>query len=396
MPIVVACTACNQRLKVKEELIGRKAKCPACGGIFLALEDVEPVTDDHPVLPSKPVGRPDPVARGKSRPPVETPPPKKKPAPPPEPEPEDEPPQDSQDEAPRKKKKKKRKKRRQEEETGSIWPWVAVGGVIVTCLILTAILVVRRIGVNETVIEYAVYLGIMMPVSVGILVLSMIISSSLGGGIDFGELHVALLKAFILLLITNVLGLWQYGCLLNGLVWWCGLMVMFRLDFWEVRMVSFVNWFLNVIGGYAVWMVVASLLGGGHLDPEDLNLGRMRRGDRDAEAGWTAEEIRQHGGKLIPSKNDPDEYVELDFSGSKITDADIPKLGRFTGVRRLNLSNTGITDAAIEHLAEFDPLDRLNISGTKITPGGLQRLRRVMEETKSIIYEASPPAKKAG
>lgn len=405
MAIVVACTACNQKLKVKEELIGRKAKCPACGGVFLALEDVEPVTEDHPVLPSKPAARLDAAARSKARPPVETPPPKKKPAPPPEPEPEPEPemedeaPAESQDEAPRKKKKKKRKKRRQEEEGGAVWPWLAVGGVLTLCFVLFAVLIVKRgLVPHEVLLEHGIYLAVMMPISVGILILSAVISSMLGGGMEFGDPWLALVKAFILILITNVLSNWWWGCWLNGLVWLIGLIVLFRLDLWEAQMVSFVNWFLNVVAGYVAFAIILSIIAGGRFDPEDLDLARPgnRGRDRENQVGWTAEEIRQHGGKLIAAKNDPDEFIELDFSNTKITDADIPKLERFTGVRRLNLANTPITDAAIQHLEMFDSLDRLNVSGTKITPAGIQQLRRLMPDTKSIIYEAAPPVKKAG
>ena len=29
--ILVACTACGKKLKVKEELVGKRVKCPHCG-----------------------------------------------------------------------------------------------------------------------------------------------------------------------------------------------------------------------------------------------------------------------------------------------------------------------------------------------------------------------------
>ena len=38
MPIQIAC-ACGKKLNVRDELAGKKVKCPACGGVLVALEE---------------------------------------------------------------------------------------------------------------------------------------------------------------------------------------------------------------------------------------------------------------------------------------------------------------------------------------------------------------------
>ena len=35
MPITVTCEGCGKKLRVKDELAGRKGKCPACGTVLV-------------------------------------------------------------------------------------------------------------------------------------------------------------------------------------------------------------------------------------------------------------------------------------------------------------------------------------------------------------------------
>ena len=40
MPIAVSCSGCGKGLKVKDEFLGRRLKCPQCGATFTADADV--------------------------------------------------------------------------------------------------------------------------------------------------------------------------------------------------------------------------------------------------------------------------------------------------------------------------------------------------------------------
>ena len=92
--------------------------------------------------------------------------------------------------------------------------------------------------------------------SVIILIISMVLTSSLMGGVDFGAVHIVVLKAIPLLIAVNLLAAIPYGIYLAIPVWWIGLMILFRLDFWEVRTLVVVNWALNFI----VRLILISLL----------------------------------------------------------------------------------------------------------------------------------------
>ena len=83
--------------------------------------------------------------------------------------------------------------------------------------------------------------------SVIILVLSMMLTSSAMGGVDFGQAHVAVAKGALLLLVVNGMALLPYGFLITLPVWWFGLMFLFRIDFWEARTLVVINWVFNAI-----------------------------------------------------------------------------------------------------------------------------------------------------
>ena len=58
MPITVLCTNCGKQLKVKDEYVGRKLKCPKCDVIFTA-EEAETVE----AAPKSPAALPTPASR---------------------------------------------------------------------------------------------------------------------------------------------------------------------------------------------------------------------------------------------------------------------------------------------------------------------------------------------
>src|SRR5438105_686820 len=92
MPQLIQCTSCNKKLRVPDNLIGKKVKCPACGSTFMAAMEEEE-------LPTAPlIEEPQPASRRRPAPPPPEPgyeviseePRRRKAPPPPPPEEEDE------------------------------------------------------------------------------------------------------------------------------------------------------------------------------------------------------------------------------------------------------------------------------------------------------------------
>jgi hypothetical protein len=100
--------------------------------------------------------------------------------------------------------------------------------------------------------EYVIPFAIFLAISVVILIISMFITSAIGGGVDFGQVHIVLAKAIPLLIVVNLLQLVPFGIVLSIPIWWIGLMVLFRLDFWEVRTLVAINWGLNALAHFAL------------------------------------------------------------------------------------------------------------------------------------------------
>src|SRR5439155_9070929 len=97
-----------------------------------------------------------------------------------------------------------RRRPRPEETEGSLaWIWWTGGTVFLFALAALGVVAAVRAGHAAEVTFFGVYLGVMIPISTGILIVSMIISSQLAGGIDFGEVHTAILKAGGLLVVVN-------------------------------------------------------------------------------------------------------------------------------------------------------------------------------------------------
>jgi predicted Zn finger-like uncharacterized protein len=68
MPINTDCPSCNRKLRVPDELLGKKVKCPTCGTVFQADESAAPSPavreEDEPITSTaeeeqSPIGRPE-------------------------------------------------------------------------------------------------------------------------------------------------------------------------------------------------------------------------------------------------------------------------------------------------------------------------------------------------
>jgi predicted Zn finger-like uncharacterized protein len=54
MPTSIECPSCNRKLKVPDNLLGKKVKCPTCGNAFTAAEEPPPPPEDDEEPPPPP------------------------------------------------------------------------------------------------------------------------------------------------------------------------------------------------------------------------------------------------------------------------------------------------------------------------------------------------------
>jgi hypothetical protein len=246
MPIRISCEACRTPLKVSEQLAGRRVKCPTCGDpITVTVGSLPADTDDRPPrLRERGEGiplRPDPDDRPRREAEGITTGPRR----------------DEAGEA--RLEKPRRRRRRKRDVTPSIPAWVWwLGSTAVIVLGALSLVVAGALfgAVGNKVLFITIYLAVSIPVSAIILVVSMIISSGLGGGIEFGEVHVVIPKALGLLFVVNLIGLLPFGIFLAFPVWAIGLMVLFKLDLWETRVLITVNWGLNAVVRFGLMSVI--------------------------------------------------------------------------------------------------------------------------------------------
>jgi len=91
-----------------------------------------------------------------------------------------------------------------------------------------------------------------------ILVVSLMLLSGAAGGIELGPIHLAILKAVVLVTAVNLVNLIPVaGIFLTIPVWWFGLYFLFRIDFWDCRIPVLVNWILNLVTLLLAWGIVA-------------------------------------------------------------------------------------------------------------------------------------------
>lgn len=79
------------------------------------------------------------------------------------------------------------------------------------------------------------------------LVFSMIVASRLAGGIDFGPPSRVVPRGAGLLVVVTLINLFDCGLILAGPVWFFGLMFLFQLDFRQTRILTKVNWGMNIL-----------------------------------------------------------------------------------------------------------------------------------------------------
>jgi hypothetical protein len=79
------------------------------------------------------------------------------------------------------------------------------------------------------------------------LVFSAIVASRLAGGIDFGSPGSVVARGAGLLAVVTAINSFDCGILLAGPVWYFGLMFLFQLDKRQTRILTKVNWGMNLV-----------------------------------------------------------------------------------------------------------------------------------------------------
>ena len=77
--------------------------------------------------------------------------------------------------------------------------------------------------------------------------------------IDFGYLPTFAWKSLLLVgVVALVVTFIPLGRFLTLIVWWVGIAVIFRMDFWECRMVVFLIWGINLLMSFAIMAMFSS------------------------------------------------------------------------------------------------------------------------------------------
>jgi hypothetical protein len=110
---------------------------------------------------------------------------------------------------------------------------------------------------------FAIIFVISVVISIAILILSMILTSQSMGGVEFGSVGSVIAKSAVLIIAADLalLAPGWLGWVLSLVIWWAGLMLLFRLDFWECRTLVAINWILNLLvnlGLLAIFLPVAA------------------------------------------------------------------------------------------------------------------------------------------
>jgi predicted Zn finger-like uncharacterized protein len=415
MQLEVRCPSCETLLRVPDSARGRLVRCPKCSdAVRVQAADAasaERITDRPAALP---------VAR--RRPPVEDDSPLERPrrraqsdeeARPARRKPRREEPADEIvteaieddeivteaideveeiDEPPPKPRRKKKKRKKKlaylppeedgERETPD-WVWWTFGGGGVALTLLTLLLLVLLAEPASSLKFYAAYLLVMMPISTVIFFGAMILSNLIAEAGDIGEIHVALFKAFGLLLVINILSLVRFqawggmggvgsmGGWITLPVWVGGLMVLFHLDFWEARVLIFFNWLLNFLVRLLLFATLSAWImhGGGVGD-------RDRGSSGTPNAVWDGSDVEDHGGSVEYDPLNDQVVVGISFRNLPIGDAELVHMKDFPRLTTLDLSGTRVSDAGLKHLAPCKHLRTLVLTGTRVTDAGVQELQR--------------------
>jgi hypothetical protein len=105
---------------------------------------------------------------------------------------------------------------------------------------------------------YAPGFAILYVIVAVIFVIATIAYSSLIEPLDFGSLLPFVGKAAVLVGIVSGVLLIPYGGWFALIVWWVGVMIVFRVDFWSARILVAIIWVLTFLVRLAVFVTLYS------------------------------------------------------------------------------------------------------------------------------------------
>ena len=83
--------------------------------------------------------------------------------------------------------------------------------------------------------------------------------------------------------------------------------------------------------------------------------------------------VKSQGGKVVVERG---RVVEVSLASTSVSDADMAKLARLPGLRKLDLKGTEVGDLGLKHLARLINLADLDLGETAVSDAGLASLAR--------------------
>ena len=110
--------------------------------------------------------------------------------------------------------------------------------------------------------EFALWLLINTIVGIPILILSMLITSRLAGGVEFGTLGAVIWKSAVLLIVTQLILMlvphYAFGILFVAALWWLGYGFLFNMDGRDAKIAAFVTVGMLLIASFT-WTMIARI-----------------------------------------------------------------------------------------------------------------------------------------
>jgi hypothetical protein len=182
--------------------------------------------------------------------------------------------EEEDEEVPRSRRFKRRRhkppKRRSSPANWSFIWWLVVGAIYLAAGTGVSYYKIATGEVFELIIG-AIGWAVLMPISVVLLIGSMMAASAIAGGIDFGDIRTAIPKALFLLAPINFIGIicpWYVSMFFTPLFWIFGLIILFGLDLWETFFLMIINWFLSLGAKVLVFLIVVAMIHGAQMDKE--------------------------------------------------------------------------------------------------------------------------------
>ncbi len=88
--------------------------------------------------------------------------------------------------------------------------------------------------------------------------------------------------------------------------------------------------------------------------------------------------IRRLGGRFVRDADPKGQIVDVDFRGTKVTDADLKEIAQLTNLQRLYLGRTAVTDAGLKELKGLKNLVFLGLLGIKASETVLKELQEAL------------------